>query len=151
MAVALGWVFWVTFLELGHRWGSQTQYSHGWLVPVFAGVLLWLRRGLLTNIDWQPSWWGLPLLLFGLLLRFGGIFVEFQWLAAAALLPCLAAACLLAGGWPVLKWAWPAIGFLIFMIPLPFTIEVGLSHPLQRIRHHRQHVYAADIGDCRLC
>jgi exosortase len=133
MAVALAWVFWVTFLELGQRWGSQSQYSHGWLVPVYAGVLLWLRRGMLADIDWRPSWWGLPLLLFGLAMRFGGVFVEFQWLAAAALLPCLAAACLLAGGWPVLRWAWPAIGFLIFMVPLPFTIEVGLSHPLQRI------------------
>ena len=133
MTVALGWLFWVTLEEMAHRWDTQAQYSHGWLVPAFAGVLLWLRRGMLADADWKPSWWGLPLLLFGLLLRFGGVFVEFQWLAAAALLPCLAAACLLTGGWSVLRWAWPAIGFLIFMVPLPFTVEIGLSHPLQRI------------------
>ena len=38
MAVVLGWVFWVTFVEMGQRWGSQSQYSHGWLVPVHAAL-----------------------------------------------------------------------------------------------------------------
>src|SRR5262249_35685267 len=34
---------------------------------------------------------------------------------------------------PVLRWSWPAIAFLVFMLPLPFRVEVALSHPLQRV------------------
>ena len=37
------------------------------------------------------------------------------------------------GGWRALGWAWPAIAFLVFMIPLPFRFEAALAHPLQRI------------------
>ena len=31
----------------------------------------------------------------------------------------------------MLKWAWPAIAFLIFMIPLPWRLEKALGPPLQ--------------------
>src|SRR5205814_2757340 len=37
------------------------------------------------------------------------------------------------GGWAAWRWAWPAVGFLIFMIPLPYRLEVSLAAPLQRI------------------
>ncbi len=50
-----------------------------------------------------------------------------------ALLPCLAGLALLIGGRSALKWSWPAILFLVFMLPLPFQVESMLSHPLQRI------------------
>lgn len=36
-------------------------------------------------------------------------------------------------GWRVLWWSGPAIAFLIFMVPLPYRVETGLSYPLQRI------------------
>jgi exosortase len=39
----------------------------------------------------------------------------------------------LAGGWSVLGWSWPALAFLAFMVPLPFTIEISLAVPLRRI------------------
>ena len=35
-------------------------------------------------------------------------------------------------GWPLLRWALPAIAFLWFATPLPGTIEILLSTPLQR-------------------
>jgi hypothetical protein len=48
-AVALGalllWVYWPTLGDVVYRWWHDPQYNHGFLVPVFAGVLLWLRRG----------------------------------------------------------------------------------------------------------
>jgi exosortase len=53
-------------------------------------------------------------------------------LAPYSLLPCLAGVCLLAGGWPLLRWTWPAIAFLVFMVPLPGRFEDMLGEPLQR-------------------
>ena len=37
------------------------------------------------------------------------------------------------GSWRTLRWSWPAIAFLLFMVPLPFRLETGLSQPLQKI------------------
>jgi exosortase len=39
----------------------------------------------------------------------------------------------LLGGWKAFAWAWPAIGFLFFMIPLPFSLENALANPLRRV------------------
>lgn len=46
-----------------------------------------------------------------------------------ALLGCF----VLLGGWRSLRWAWPAIAFLFFMLPLPYGLEIALAHPLQRL------------------
>src|SRR5205085_3020112 len=45
--------------------------------------------------------------------------------------PVLAGTCVCLGGRPALWWAWPAIAFLMFMLPLPYRAELALSHPLQ--------------------
>lgn len=133
LSVVLLWAFAPTLAELGHRWATDTQYSHGYLVPAFAVVLLWLRRDLCSAIKPQSSRWGLALLALGVALRFLGDYLYMDWIDAAALLPCLAGLTVLTGGLAALRWAWPAIAFLGFMIPLPFRLEIALAHPLQRM------------------
>ena len=61
----LFWAFWPTFVELVEQWNHNPQYSHGYLVPVFAAVLLWLRRDRLDRAALRPSWWGLAPLAAG--------------------------------------------------------------------------------------
>ena len=132
---ALGlWAYWPTLGAMSHKWIHDPQYSHGYLVPAFAGVLLWLRRYQMPAAAARPCGWGLALMLAGVLLRLAGAYAYFDWLDAASLLPCLArrSSCSWGGGEP-LRWSWPAIAFLLFMIPLPFRLETALSHPLQRI------------------
>jgi exosortase len=125
------WAYWPTLGEIVRRWGHDPQYSHGYFVLLFAVYLLWQRRQLAAA--GTPSWWGAAFLLAATLLRGGaGLFYN-DWLDAVSLLPLLAAAGLLVGGWPMLRWSWPAICFLIFMIPLPYRLEHALTDPLQRI------------------
>jgi exosortase len=131
--VTLLWAFWTTLAEAAQRWGHDPQYSHGYLVPIFAAALLWLRRERLHGADLTPTWWGLAILLAGVTLRLAGVHFYFVWLDPIALLPCLAGVVLLLGGWSAWRWAWPAVGFLFFMIPLPYRVEVSMAGPLQRI------------------
>jgi exosortase len=133
LAPVLVWVYWGTLVDLAGRWGSQAQYSHGYIVPFFSAYLLWSRWHIHNDRAPQPSWWGLPLLGVALCLRFAGTYIYFDWLMAASVLPCLGSVCLLVGGGRCLLAAWPALAFLLFMIPLPFSLEAALSHPLQRI------------------
>jgi exosortase len=115
------------------QWSHDPRYSHGFLVPGFALFLLWFRRERLGTPLIRSPWWGLALVVVGIAALLAGTHFFLSWIEAASLLLCLAGLTLMAGGWSALRWAWPAIGFLIFMIPLPYRVEVALGSPLQNL------------------
>jgi exosortase len=131
--VCLVWAFWPTLIDLIHVWSSDPQYSHGFLVPVFAAFLLWMRRDMLKQGEVRPSWWGLPILAFGIGLHLYGSYYYYIWLDTVAIVPCVAGLWITAGWTTAWRWGWPAIAFLMFMIPLPYRYAVEMSGPLQRI------------------
>jgi exosortase len=133
LLAALGWVYWNTLTPLFRVWTVSAQYSHGYLVPVFALALLFLRRSQLAGKALEASWWAIPFVLAGVALRLLGAYFYLTWLDQVSLLPVVAALVLVAGGRPALIWAWPAIAFLLFMIPLPGRLEGFLADPLQRL------------------
>jgi exosortase len=132
VAACLTWAFWPTFIDLLGTWNTNPQYSHGFLVPFFAAFLLYVRRDKLDPGALRPSLLGMPLLVLGLAVRLAGGY-GFVSLEALALIPCVAGAVLLLGGWAAWRWAWPAVLFLGFMIPLPYSMSLWLSGPLQRL------------------
>jgi exosortase len=133
LVASLAWAYWPTLTAMADKWWTDPQYSHGFLVPAFAAYLLWHRRQLLPATLASPSFCGLLLVGLGLGMHLVGAYIYFDALAMASLLPVLAGLALCYGGWPMLRWSWPSIGFLMFMLPLPFRVEVTLSHPLQRL------------------
>jgi exosortase len=133
LAAALFWSYWPTLVDVVQRWSSDPRYSHGYLVPVFAGVVLWHRRAGARGLRLELSWAGFPFLLVAMLLRMVAGYFYFDWLDALSLLPCLVGVCLLLGGWSGLRWAWPAPAFLVFMLPLPHQVLTVLAMPLQQL------------------
>jgi exosortase len=132
LLLVVGWTYWPILCRICGKW-NIAQYSHGWLVPFFSLFLLWHRRQHLAAVAWQPSWWGLAFLGVGVALRLIGGFYFVVWCDNISLLPCLAGLCLLLGGWAALRWAWPAIAFLFFMIPLPYVIEMAWAYQLRLV------------------
>jgi exosortase len=118
---------------MAERWGHDSRYSHGWLVPLFSLYLIWRQRETLRGQEFRPSWWGIAVLLAGLAVSAAGTYLYLDWLNAVALPCCLAGMVVLLLGWSGLGVLWPALAFLLFMVPLPFQLEVALAHPLQRI------------------
>ncbi len=134
VSACFSWAFASTLADLGHVWRTNDQYSHGFLVPGFALVLLWLRRDKLDSASLRPSLLiGSVLLALGLGLRLAGVHWYFLWLDMLAIVPCVAGLCWLLGGWAAWRWAWPAVLYLIFMIPLPYRLSTALSAPLQSL------------------
>jgi exosortase len=89
-----------------------------------------LKKAWAANI---PSWWGVAVLLAGVLCRAGGIHYFYGYFDAISLLFCLAGAALVIGGMTALRWSWSAILFLGFMVPLPFRLQMTLGGSLQDV------------------
>jgi len=103
------------------------------MIPLVAVGIVWMRGIPRDNQRLEPSWWGLPLLMTGLLLKFVGGQFYFESLEAVSLIPVAAGACLMLTGLQLFRSLWPAIVFLLFMMPLPYRLEVGVLQPLQNL------------------
>jgi exosortase len=133
LAAGTLWAFWPTLVHISSRWQDDPQYSHGYLVPAFALALLWVRRAELRQASWKTNWLGFVLLVVGLVTRLCAGYFYMEWLENISLLPVLAGIFLFLGDWPALRWGWPAIAFLFFMMPLPHRLETLLAFPLRRL------------------
>jgi len=127
------WAVWPTLVAMEDRWSTDPRYSHGYLVPIFAIALLWLRRDQIQGCQLRPSNWGLAFIVLGGLIQLAGGYFRQSSNAGGrwAILPYLAGIALILGGWRILRWSWPSILFLFFMIPLPWGIERALGPPLR--------------------
>jgi exosortase len=132
LLVAFCWFNWQSFGVFVRVW-SQPDYQHGPFVPLFSLFLLWVRRDMLIPFTGRWSWWGLAFLALWAWMRLAAVYFNFGSLPEMSVLPFFAGLALFAGGWQVLRWGWPAIVFLAFMLPLPGDIQQGLSQQLQGI------------------
>src|SRR5262249_23606290 len=97
--------------------------------------LLWQRRDMIRSAR-QPAparLLGIGLLLLSVLIRLFAFYFGFTLVEPIALIVCIAAVTALIGGLPALRYAWPSIVFLLFMIPLPGALAGRLSGPLQHV------------------
>jgi exosortase len=133
LGVALLWSYWPILGTMTDRFWRDPQYSHGFLVPFFSLFLLWHCRDSWRGPTLQPSIWGLPFLAGGVVMRLFGSRLDNYSIDAFSLLPTLAGVVTLVGGRQMLRWCWPAIAFLGFMMPPPYMLEQALSQPLRRL------------------
>src|SRR4051794_23994757 len=131
-AIILAWAYWPTLVSVTTAWLSNPDYTHGFFVIPISLWLLWLRREHAPVATMRIDWRGLSLLVLAGAIRFiAGRFYVLQ-LDAWSIPIWVAGVVWLLFGWPLLRWALPAIAFLWFATPLPGTIEILLSTPLQR-------------------
>lgn len=187
LTVCFVWSYWTTLGAMANKWAHEAAYSHGYLVPLIALGLLWVRferlqmgrprprrwavglllagatagaalpAALFTIWGFVPvgvavagaclllwpsgsdsgivsiNWWGVPILLAAAGLRWVGVYFYMEWFDWLSLVPSVLGLCVLFGGRRVWNWCWPGVGFLVFMVPLPYTLEVMLRGPLRSL------------------
>jgi exosortase D (VPLPA-CTERM-specific) len=119
--------------ELVHRWSSQEEYSHGFLIPFVSVWLLWSRRDALRSGIGQPSWLGLVLILLAALMNLIGDLSAIFILSQVGFVVALAGIALAIGGYSLLRVVLVPIIFLLFAIPLPYFIDAILTLQLQLV------------------
>ena len=126
------WAYATTLQAIVAAWGSNPDYTHGYLVVPLAFYFLWLRREDHPRVSLRPSWIGLALIAAALVCRAAGVRFFVKPIEGWSILVWVAGAVALLGGWPLLRFSAPSIAFLFFMVPLPYRMSHWLSGPLQR-------------------
>jgi exosortase D (VPLPA-CTERM-specific) len=129
-AVAMVLVFENTFTYLYGQW-QREEYSHGFLVPLVSGYLLWQRREQFAQLNLRTSWAGVALALLGLAIYFLGSLASITTLDTYALVIVIAGCVLGLLGWEAFKLALVPIALLFLMNPLPAFFYNTLSLRLQ--------------------
>src|SRR5262249_34421147 len=62
LGAALVWAHRPTLAAVAQRWSEDAQYSHGYVVLVFAAAVLWARRRDFPSGAFRPTAWGLAFL-----------------------------------------------------------------------------------------
>lgn len=119
------------FHSLSLDWLNDENYSHGFLVPLISGYFIWQQRDELQQIPVRPASGGLPLIFFGFFVLFVGVAAQEFYSMRASFIFLLAGMVVFLLGWQWLKSLLLPIGFLFFMIPLPYIIYDALAFPLK--------------------
>ena len=112
---------------------EREEYNHGYLIPLVALYLLWLRADDLRRADLHGSWFGLLIVAAGLggmvLGELSAIYAIVQYAFLLVLFGVLVTLI----GWKGFRIVWVPFVYLIFMIPLPYFLYNNLSSELQLI------------------
>src|SRR3989442_8029215 len=115
-------LFYSTLKGMVFDWWSYSLYSHGFLIPLISGYLVWRRRKDFRECLKRSSLGGFGVFLLGL-----GFFV-LGWLGEEELIQRLSLPATLIGlvyflgGKQMAKLCLFPIGYLLLMIPIPFTV-----------------------------
>ena len=127
-------LFWHEIARLFHAWQTQSNWSHGFIVPLFSLYFLYAHREELASVPVRESLWGLPVLLGGLLLYFVSIWpLQMGYPKSVAIVVCLFGVVLYRCGWRIMRITWLPILYLMFAVPLPDRVYVRMTMPLRRL------------------
>jgi exosortase B len=113
------------------RWASETQ-GHELLVLAISAWLLFRKREALAALTSRPSVWaGSGLVLAGLLLYVFGRTQSVLRIELFSLIVVIAGVLLRFKGGPALRLAWFPLFFMLFALPLPFTLVLALTAPMK--------------------
>jgi exosortase len=117
--------------KLVHDWGTDDNYSHGFLIVPIALYLIWERRGRLAEAAPRPSNLGIVVILGSVAVLGAGILGAELFLTRISILGVLAGIVLFLYGWQHLRILGFPLAFLLLMIPIPAIIFNQIAFPLQ--------------------
>jgi exosortase len=144
MTLLLGALYWQTLRDLALQWWDDPNYSHGFIVPVFSGLLVWRQRARLASLVPRGGALGLPVLLTGIAALLIGDLGAELFLTRSSLIVVLAGLVLFHLGMAVFRVVLFSLAFLFFMVPLPAILFYAVTFPLQSLAA-QQAAWALDL------
>jgi exosortase len=117
--------------NLASQWWNDPDFSHGFLVPIFSGLVIWRMRRQLLSLNPAPSWSGLLIVASALITLVVGVLGAELFLSRSSLILLLAGIVILFFGWRVFGVTLFPWAVLFLMIPIPAILYNQLTFPLQ--------------------
>ena len=122
------WMYWRSFGNLLFNWQVvDSYYSHGFLIPPISLYFIWAKRKKLLETSIAPSTLGIPVLVFAGALLLLGDFLGFALFAQFSMIPTLLGLTLIFLGKRHALLLWFPLLFLLFMIPVPYSLTTTIS------------------------
>jgi len=113
------------------QWWTDSDYSHGFIVVIFAGYLLWRSREQWKRTEIRPSVAGLPWIAVAMATLILGTFGAELFLARVSFVLLLGGLVVYFLGWKMLRAVAAPWAVLFLMIPLPVIVFNEIALPLQ--------------------
>ena len=132
-ALAVGFfaVYSSVITKLVHDWGTDDNFSHGFLIVPLALYFAWERRERLRAATPGPSALGLVMILGSLAMLVAGMLGAELFLTRISIIGTVTGIVLYVWGREHLRTLAFPIGFLLLMVPLPAILFNQIAFPLQ--------------------
>jgi exosortase len=117
--------------NLASQWWNDPDFSHGFFIPLFSGLVIWRMRRHLVSLSPAPSWSGLLIVVGALITLVVGVLGAELFLSRSSLILLLAGLVVFFLGWRVFRVTLFPWAFLFLMIPIPAILYNQLTFPLQ--------------------
>ena len=131
IAALLTAAYWRVLAKLVTDWWQIPDFSHGFLVPIFAAYLVWAKRNVLRDTRIVPNWAGIPVIALALVVLLLGVYGAELFVSRVSLVILLTGLVLCFGGWQFLKELRFVLLVLLLAIPIPSIIFNEITLPLQ--------------------
>jgi exosortase len=124
-------LYWATIGGLVKQWWTDSDYSHGFIVVIFSGYLLWRNRAQWKETEIRPSLAGILWIAAAMAALILGTFGAELFLARVSFVILLGGLVVYFLGWKMLRSVAAPWAVLFLMIPLPVIVFNEIALPLQ--------------------
>jgi exosortase len=118
---AIGAFYYNTIGWLVNSWINNEYYSHGLLVPLISGYILWNKRDELASLEKKQAREGLAVFAAGIIIHGISVLWTIRFLSGLSLILTISGVILYLFGREFIKKIWFPLSFLLLMVPLPFV------------------------------
>lgn len=120
-------------VELGRDWIRDPNYSHGMLIPVISGYLVWRQRQRLRDLPIRPANIGIIGVLGALALLVVGAAASEVFTQRVSLLALLFSTVVFTLGWSWARVVAFPLTLMLLAIPLPYILYYSVTSPMQAV------------------
>jgi exosortase len=131
IAVLLCVLYYRVAVKLVYDWYTLPDYSHGFLVPLFAAFLIWDKRKVLSSTPIQQTWSGIALVIFAIGVLVLGVYGVELFTARMSFVMLLTGIIWTFFGWAMVRELRFPLLVLVLAIPFPAIVFNQITFPLQ--------------------
>jgi exosortase len=131
ISILLAVLYYRVAVKLVYDWYTIPDYSHGFLVPLFAAFLIWDKRKVLVATPIKQTWSGIVLVVFSIMVLILGVYGVELFTARISFIMMITGLIATFFGWSMVRELRFPLLVLVLAIPFPAILFNRITFPLQ--------------------